>query len=136
MARSNSGGPNTSNFSDPRFDELFLRMKSMENGPERLAIIHEMRAILEEESPWVPLFHPEEYALYHGWLDGLKPAGLSFPTTKYRDIDPELRREQLARLHRRRGRRERVLVTELAAKGVEALGVVGRRALALLSGVA
>ncbi len=50
-----------------------------------------MRGIVEEESPWVPLFHPEEYALYHGWLAGVKPAGLSFPTTKYRDIDSSLR---------------------------------------------
>nr|NIW37810.1 peptide ABC transporter substrate-binding protein [Gemmatimonadota bacterium] len=91
MARSKSGGPNTANFSHPRFDGLFLRMKSMDNGPARLRILHEMRGIVESEAPWVPLFHPEEYALYHGWLEGVKPAGLSFPTTKYRDIDPSLR---------------------------------------------
>jgi ABC-type transport system substrate-binding protein len=91
MARSKGGGPNTANFSDARFDELFLTMKAMENGPERLRIIQEMRDIVEQESPWVPLFHPEEYALYHGWLEGVKPAGLSFPTTKYRDIDSEAR---------------------------------------------
>ncbi|MEN8182119.1 MAG: ABC transporter substrate-binding protein [Myxococcota bacterium] len=91
MARSKSGGPNTSNFADPRFDELFLTMKAMENGPERLRVIQEMRGIVERESPWVPLLHPEDYALYHGWLVGLKPAGLSFPTTKYRDIDPAAR---------------------------------------------
>jgi ABC-type transport system substrate-binding protein len=94
MARSKSGGPNTANFSDARFDELFLTMKAMENDPERLRILHEMRSIVERESPWVPLFHPEEYALYHGWLEGVKPAGLSFPTTKYRDIDPEARGAQ------------------------------------------
>jgi oligopeptide transport system substrate-binding protein len=91
MARSKGGGPNTANFADARFDELFLTMKAMENGPERLAIIQKMRGIVELESPWVPLFHPEEYALYHGWLEGVKPAGLSFPTTKYRDIDPAAR---------------------------------------------
>jgi ABC-type transport system substrate-binding protein len=91
MARSKSGGPNTANFSDPHFDELFLTMKAMENGPERLRIIHEMRGIVEQESPWIPLLHPEEYALYHGWLEGVKPAGLSFPTTKYRDIDSAAR---------------------------------------------
>ena len=91
MARSKGGGPNTANFSDPRFDELFLTMKAMENGPERLRIIQEMRGIVQQQSPWVPLFHPEEYALYHGWLEGVKPAGLSFPTTKYRDIDSEAR---------------------------------------------
>jgi len=91
MARSKNQGPNTANFSNPRFDELFLSMKSMESDAERLAIIREMRGILEEERPWIELFHPEDYALYHGWLRGVKPAGISNPTAKYRDLDPDLR---------------------------------------------
>jgi hypothetical protein len=66
-------------------------MKSMESDAERLAIIREMRGILEEERPWIELFHPEDYALYHGWLRGVKPAGISNPTAKYRDLDPDLR---------------------------------------------
>ncbi len=88
MARSRSGGPNTANFSDPRFDALFLEMETRKNDAQRLETIVEMRAILERERPWIELFHPEDYALYHSWLGALKPAGLSFPTTKYRDIDP------------------------------------------------
>ena len=63
-----------------------------EYDAERLAIIREMRAILEEERPWIELFHPEDYALYHGWLRGVKPAGISNPTAKYRNLEPELRR--------------------------------------------
>jgi ABC-type transport system substrate-binding protein len=90
MARS-QGGPNTANFSHRRFDELFLAMKSRENDAERLAVIREMRAILEQERPWIELLHPEDYALYHGWLRYVKPAGLSNPTVKYRDLEPELR---------------------------------------------
>jgi ABC-type oligopeptide transport system substrate-binding subunit len=94
MARSKNQGPNTANFSNPRFDELFLSMKSMESDAERLAIIREMRGILEEERPWIELFHPEDYALYHGWLRGVKPAGISNPTAKYRDLEPDLRRSR------------------------------------------
>lgn len=90
MARS-KGGPNTANFSNPRFDELYLSMKSRENGPERLAEIHEMRAILETERPWIELVHREDYSLYHGWLEHVKPFGMSFSTTKYLDLDPALR---------------------------------------------
>jgi ABC-type transport system substrate-binding protein len=93
MARSKNEGPNTANFSDARFDELFLEMKARDNDAERLEIIREMRGILERERPWIELFHPEEYALYHGWLEGVKPAGLSIPTVKYRELDPSLRAE-------------------------------------------
>jgi hypothetical protein len=50
-----------------------------------------MRELLERERPWIELFHPEDYALYHGWLAHVKPTGMSIPTAKYRDLDPELR---------------------------------------------
>lgn len=93
MARSVSGGPNTANFKNPRYDELFERMKVLESGPERLALIVEMRAIVEEERPWIELFYPEQYALAHGWLRNLRPVGLAIPTVKYYDVDPVVRRE-------------------------------------------
>jgi ABC-type transport system substrate-binding protein len=91
LAQSKSHGPNTANFSDPRYDELFLRMKVAENGPQRLALIREMRAILERERPWIELFHRENYALVHAWVRNVKPAGLSLPTARYVDIDAGLR---------------------------------------------
>ena len=66
-------------------------MKDMENGERRLEIIRELRAILERERPWIELYHRESYALYHGWMRNVKPAGLSYPAAKYLDIDPEAR---------------------------------------------
>jgi ABC-type transport system substrate-binding protein len=91
MARSKNEGPNTANFSDAEYDELYLEMKAMPNGPERMAKIEEMLVILERERPWIELFHPEDYVLYHGWLANVKPVGMSTPTTKYRDIDAPAR---------------------------------------------
>ena len=63
-------------------------MKGLENGPERMAIIREMRDLLEAERPWIELSHSESYALYHAWMKNVKPAGLSLPAAKYVDIDP------------------------------------------------
>jgi oligopeptide transport system substrate-binding protein len=91
MARSRGGGPNTANFSNARYDRLFEEMKVRENDAQRLAIIRKMIAILEVERPWIELFYPEDYALYHGWLHDVKPSGMAFPTAKYRDLDPILR---------------------------------------------
>lgn len=91
MARSVSNGPNTANFQNSEFDRLFKQMKTAPNGPERQELVREMRRILEVERPWIELFHPEDYALSHAWLHNVIPAGLSIPTTKYFDIDPELR---------------------------------------------
>jgi ABC-type transport system substrate-binding protein len=93
LAQSKSHGPNTANFANPRYDELFLRMKVAENGEPRLALIREMRAILERERPWIELFHRENYALYHSWMRNVKPAGLSLPAAKYLDLDPAQRKQ-------------------------------------------
>ena len=96
MARSKSQGPNTANFADPRFDALFLEMRSRPDDERRLALIREMRALLERERPWIELFHPEAYGLYQPWVRNVKALGMSFSTLKYRDLDAPVR----ARLRR------------------------------------
>lgn len=96
LARS-AGGPNTANFDDPEYDRLFLKMRDMPDGPERLAVIREMRGILEREGPWIDLFFPETYALIHGWVYNAKPLGMSYSTLKYRWVDaPDRARKRLA----------------------------------------
>jgi ABC-type transport system substrate-binding protein len=87
MSESKTGGPNTANFDDARYDALFLEMKDRPNDARREALIREMRTILEQQRPWIELLHDESYALYHGWLRNVKPAGLSLPSAKYVDID-------------------------------------------------
>jgi ABC-type transport system substrate-binding protein len=91
MARSKSGGPNTANFADEYFDAVFAEMAVRPNDERRLELVRELRTILERERPWIELMHPEDYALFHGWLHNVKPAGMSYPTTKYRDLDADER---------------------------------------------
>ncbi|HSY22424.1 MAG TPA: ABC transporter substrate-binding protein [Polyangiaceae bacterium] len=91
MGASKDNGPNTANFSDPRFDELFLQIKSLPDGPAKLELVRRARAILEEQRPWIELYHPEDYLLFHGWLSNVKSSGLSNPTLKYYDVSPEKR---------------------------------------------
>jgi oligopeptide transport system substrate-binding protein len=96
MARSASQGPNTANFSNPEYDELFLEMRNRPNDARRLALIDRMRAILERDRPWIELFYPESYGLYQPWMRNTKPMGISVSVVKYRDLDPVMR----ARLRR------------------------------------
>jgi hypothetical protein len=100
MARSKHNGPNTANFKHAEYDKLFLAMKSMENSPARLAIIQRMLAILDEERPWIELYHREQFTLYQGWFAGVKATGLSVPTLKYRDLDPVARQHKRAEWNR------------------------------------
>ena len=94
MARSRNNGPNSANFMNPEFDRRFVRLKALEDGPEKLALIREMRAIVEEAAPWIPLYFHEDYSLFHGWVSNVKSFGLSVQTKKYRDVDVSLRNER------------------------------------------
>ncbi|MDH5299903.1 MAG: ABC transporter substrate-binding protein [Gammaproteobacteria bacterium] len=87
-------GENAANYSNPKFDKLFEKMKNMENGPERQAIIDEMTKIVREDSPWIWGLHPKSYALYHQWYKNSKPNLMSHNTMQYKRIDASVRAQQ------------------------------------------
>ncbi|MBQ0724893.1 MAG: ABC transporter substrate-binding protein [Cycloclasticus sp.] len=86
------GGENASNYKNPRFDALFERMSSMENTPERQKIINKMVDIAREDAPWLWGFHPKAFSLYHAWYTNANPNLMANNSTKYINIDPQLRR--------------------------------------------
>ena len=84
-------GENASNYANPVFDRLFDRMREMENGPERQAIVNQMLEILRRDAPWVWGFHPKEYGLAHQWVHNRKPNKMANNGLKYQRVDAELR---------------------------------------------
>ena len=81
-------GKNVSNYSNPDFDALFVRMVSMHNSPERRQIIDQMVEILRRDSPWLWGMHPIQYVLHHSWYGNAKPNLMANNTLKYKRIDP------------------------------------------------
>jgi ABC-type transport system substrate-binding protein len=84
-------GENASNYRNESFDLLFDRMKSMQNSPERQAIIDEMMEIARHDMPWLWGYHPKQFSLNHAWYRNVKPNLMANNALKYRRIDPELR---------------------------------------------
>ena len=82
-----SQGENASNYVNPEFDRLFERMKNMDNGPERQAIIDQMIEIARRDAPWVWGFHPKDYGLAHAWVKNRKPNQIANNSLKYQRID-------------------------------------------------
>ena len=85
------GGENAANYANPEFDRLFERMKAMEDGPERLALIDRMLAIARRDAPWVWGFHPKAFTLYHAWYRNARPHLMANNTLKYIRVEPEQR---------------------------------------------
>jgi ABC-type transport system substrate-binding protein len=89
-------GENASNYSNAEFDHLFERMREMENGPERQAIVDQMLEILRHDVPWVWGLHPKDYALAHEWVYNRKPNKMAHNALMYQRLDPVLRESRRA----------------------------------------
>lgn len=84
-------GENKTNYSNPVYDRLFEKMRTLEDGPERLQVIAEMVKILQNDSPWVWGFFPKSFGLYQNWMRITKPSGIVNNNLKYINIYPEIR---------------------------------------------
>jgi ABC-type transport system substrate-binding protein len=84
-------GENAANYRNDKFDRLFDRMKDMENGPKRQAIISQMMAIARQDAPWVWGYFPKQFTLRHTWLKNSKPNLMANNSLKYQRIEPGVR---------------------------------------------
>jgi ABC-type transport system substrate-binding protein len=91
QSRAKTGGENSANYQNPDYDRLFERMKNLDNGPEREALIERMLRIVREDAPWAGGFHPKDYGLSHQWVYNAKPNQIARNGLKYQRIDPALR---------------------------------------------
>lgn len=93
-SKAKTRGENAANYVNPEFDRLFERMKNMENGPARQAIIDRMTDIVRRDAPWAWGVHPKNLGLYHAWYYNAKPNLMANNTLKYLRIDPEVRAQK------------------------------------------
>jgi ABC-type transport system substrate-binding protein len=99
-AKVGGGGENAANYKNPAYDRLFERMRNMDDGPARMALIREMQEILRRDSPWIFGYHPKSFSLHHAWYGNLKPNLMANNELKYQRIDPVLRAQKRAEWNR------------------------------------
>ena len=87
-------GENVSNYDNPEYNRLFDKMQNMDNSPERLQIIRQMKSILQQDAPWVFAYHRVNFSLYHEWMKNGKPNTTGYNTLKYQRIDSTLRAQR------------------------------------------
>ena len=92
-AKALHGGENAANYQNAKFDALFEQMSSMENTPQRQAIINKMVDIAREDAPWLWGFHPKAFSLYHAWYKNVYPNLMANNKTKYIKVDAALREQ-------------------------------------------
>jgi len=80
-------GPNHSGYQNPAYDRLFEKMRSMNDGPERMAVIKQMRDMLQEDCPWIFREYSETMSIHYDWLHNVKPHPIALDTMQYEPVD-------------------------------------------------
>jgi ABC-type transport system substrate-binding protein len=84
-------GSNWARFSNPEFDRMFEQMATMDNSPERLALVHKMNAFLTEECPIFYHFHKAYYTMIQPWAPRTNSNEMLEQGLKYAITDPVVR---------------------------------------------
>jgi ABC-type transport system substrate-binding protein len=90
-AKSTSDGENTSNYADDEYDSLFARLKDVEEGPDKQALIDRMTAIAQRDAPWSFGYFPYSSGAFQSWVHNAKPAVLVRDMARYYRIDSATR---------------------------------------------
>ncbi len=88
-------GENTANYANPDYDRLFAKMKLLDNGPEKQAVIDSLVKIAQNDAPWSFGYFPYSSAAVQHWVYNSKPAILVRDQGRYLRLDPA---ERVARL--------------------------------------
>jgi ABC-type transport system substrate-binding protein len=86
-AKSVSDGENTANYQNPVFDKLFAQLKTLDDGPQKQAVIDQMVKMLQDDAPWSMGFYPWASAAVQGWVKNSKPAILIRDHGRYLRLD-------------------------------------------------
>ena len=81
-------GPNSSYYSNPKFDSLFEKLKIMNDGEEKYKLMRQMENIVQEDLPRIMLFYGRDYILLHGHLKNFRHSDMIANYVKYIKIDP------------------------------------------------
>lgn len=86
-AKSVHDGENAANYQNPEYDRLYARLRLMDDGPAKQAVIDQMVRILQEDAPWSFGYFPYASGAYHRWVHNGKPSIMVRDQAQYYRLD-------------------------------------------------
>lgn len=96
LARSKSEGDNFANYENPEYDKLYRQLQSLDDGPQKQAVIDKMVNILQEDAPWSFGYFPWGGMAFQQWVHNGKPSIMIRDMAQYYRLDPALRASKQA----------------------------------------
>jgi ABC-type transport system substrate-binding protein len=94
-AKAGHGGENAANYANPEYDRLFDKMKFLDDGPEKSAIIARMVAIVQRDAAWMFGYFPMSGGAYQQWVGNAKPTQMVRNMLQYMKVDSALRTKKI-----------------------------------------
>lgn len=88
-------GSNTAGYVDDKYQALLQQAEIMQRSPERDRLYIQMRDIIDDELPAVPIFYPLVYSLSYDWLGNRKPPQFTMGFMAHHTLDTDKRRKAL-----------------------------------------
>jgi len=88
-----SPGINAANFKNAKFDELYDKASTLDDGPERTKLYVKMAHIVADQVPWITRVHRIRPNLRHPWLTGFKYTETSYQYWRFANVDAEARKK-------------------------------------------
>ena len=89
--KTRADGENTANYENPEYDQLFQKLKLLDDGPEKQAVVDRMVAIVQKDAPWSFGFFPYNSAAVQSWLHNARPTVLIRDPGRYMRLDTATR---------------------------------------------
>ncbi len=68
ISKNAAPGPNTASYRNPLMDSLVEKIETLENGPERLALIAKARNLMDDDLAYIPLVHRIGNQFFQKWI--------------------------------------------------------------------
>ena len=95
-----TGGENAFNYSNPEYDALYTQMVTLEDGPEKQALIDKMVDIVRHDAPMMFGYNPAGAGVYQQWVGNAAPSQMVRNALQFYKVDPVLRVEKQAEWNR------------------------------------
>ena len=86
-----SPGSNHFNYNRPEYDKLYEQILTMQNGPERTAVMEKMRDMVLADTAFIGSMARTRFYLVQPWLKNYKPEEVFYNWIKYMDLDASQR---------------------------------------------
>ena len=81
--KNHSPGPNSTYYTNNKFDNMFNKLKLMENGIEKTDLMNKLEDIVNEDMPWIMQYYTRNYILFHDHLKNYRHSDLIYNNLKY-----------------------------------------------------